>query len=247
MKFHMKEVKLNEQTSSSMLKSEIKRLYESQTEKKKEQHMEVNKKAVLERKTIVLSELVQKFKQDKLELQKANFQLKSKLEDIEKDYSTLRMQFQHFLKMSEAREGKMWDMKKQVSGTHSLPRASPKSTSLPDIEGIKLQLESTQMEKNLFLSEKRDLEKQLKQLTHQLNTKQIEAQDLIRKSNAKPAKRDYDRILSLLERRCQRTEKIAAHLERQLRKLDDGYKVDYLMYEDAEPSIQLVAAIMTKV
>lgn len=79
-----------------MLKSEIKRIYESHNNTRGEQRSDAKKSNVLDRKNVILKEIINQLKIEKLNLQKKLFEYKQKSDDIERKYNALTIEYTNF-------------------------------------------------------------------------------------------------------------------------------------------------------
>lgn len=78
-----------------------------------------------------------------------------------------------------------------------------------------------------------------------LNTQLLEANQRV-----KTIEREKDQQavqVRTLTNKCTRAEKVAAHLEKQFKESRPNAKIDYQMLTEAEPSTQLLAALMPRV
>lgn len=165
-----------------MLKSEIRRLYQDRQNVVKERVFDDKSTSVLERKYILVKEALEKLRSERHDIQKNNFDLKCRAEDMEKRYFDLKNQYQHFAEVSKRKAtdfsekplvkaskpswGSLGSTNARNSANPSGSRAenenlvvnSDSLSEIPDFEAWRLKLDSLKTERD-FLKNENELAK----------------------------------------------------------------------------------------
>ncbi|KAJ3123918.1 hypothetical protein HK098_001563 [Nowakowskiella sp. JEL0407] len=92
----LEETDIDKNTSNNMLKLEIRRLYDDRRDVRQARLTDERNACVLERKYIIGREKVEKLKGEKLELQKQNFELRTRAEEMERKFFESKLQLKKF-------------------------------------------------------------------------------------------------------------------------------------------------------
>ncbi|KAJ1544932.1 hypothetical protein HK096_006980 [Nowakowskiella sp. JEL0078] len=83
-----------------MLKTEIRRLYDDRRDIRQARMTDEKSACVLERKYILCREMVEKTKSEKYDLQKQNFELKTRMDEMEKRYFEAKLQLKKYTQIT---------------------------------------------------------------------------------------------------------------------------------------------------
>ncbi|KAJ3077707.1 hypothetical protein HK102_005023 [Quaeritorhiza haematococci] len=246
-RLQLEKANLDSTTSTQMLKMEVRRLYQERLETRKARFVDERHSSVWERKFVLAREMLDKFKAERHELQRVNFELKCRSEDMEKRYNELKTQYQNFT-AQECFIQKGFQIKFELKlEWHQLRRFSTWSDEIPDFDAWRLKLDSLTTERDFLINENKMLNHKIDEYISKTSTleKQLAESQNRLKSTEKEHKAEQQQ-LKVLTDRCARIEKVAAHIERQYKEAHPNIKIDYVSVNDAEPSIQLLAAFMPR-
>ncbi|KAJ3202003.1 hypothetical protein HDU82_007674 [Entophlyctis luteolus] len=301
----------NALTATMMLKTEIRRLQEEKKEEKRNNLQEERSFQALERKYILVREMVAKLKRERTELQRTCFEFKMKFDEMEKMYFNSQLAAKRMSEKAGQTVGEIVTrlssntktcaaahqesssgdssivlIQPQLDNTSVLqsvklpppiwaslattPRQSTsaktealptentdvsssvhESSSLsyrsdpPDFAAWKLKFESLTTERTFLIHENGIL----KQRIDELGMKISKLERSNKESAAHVASLENDLSSSenqvkTLFARCTKSERIAASIEKQFKEAKPNIKIDYSSVIEAEPSTQLIAALM---
>ncbi|KAL2913632.1 hypothetical protein HK105_206792 [Polyrhizophydium stewartii] len=306
----LEEAHVNNTTSTQMLRTEIRRLYQDRSELKHIRSENEQASAKIERKTELFREMVDKLKSERYELQRANYALKRKAEEMERKYFDAKLQARRMTDkqrienaratigghsiasiQAQAESGQLGDsaagksLNSQawasllslsngsmvesmqapagtaiVSHADSTAPGSAKTGSdasqqqqgrreirdVPDFEAWRLKIDSLVKEKDYLMIENKKLQEHIDEQGERLT--KVERQLFEERMKQRATERKHGELeeqVKALTKKYQRAEKIASHMEQQIKEAKPNFKIDYQMLGDAEPSTQLLAALLS--
>ncbi|KAK6093521.1 hypothetical protein MT418_006132 [Batrachochytrium dendrobatidis] len=119
-------------------------------------------------------------------------------------------------------------------------------TKVPDFEAWRLRIDSLEKEKQHLLNENKRIQDQINDQANRIakSESRLLAEETRQKMDD-AHHRELEKNIDNLNKRCQRAEKIAAHMEQQIKEAKPNLKIDYQMLGECEPSTQLLAALLT--
>ncbi|KND03985.1 uncharacterized protein SPPG_01433, partial [Spizellomyces punctatus DAOM BR117] len=280
----LEENDLNHTTSSQMLKTEIRRLYADRSDVRKARMADERATHGLERKYVLAREMVDKLKAERYELQKANYELKNRAEQMERRYFDAKAQSRRNT------EGSKSDIGTRISSAESKSTDRPAWASfastpgggvdknakeppptittpggrsviqgtqengkeqlndIPDLQAWRLKIETLTSERQYLMNENDMLKHRTSELSSRVATLEKHLADMQQRWKTLEREREQQQAqLKTFVNRCSRAEKVAAHLEKQFKEARPNSKIDYQMLTEAEPSTQLLAALMPRV
>ncbi|TPX65655.1 hypothetical protein SpCBS45565_g05040 [Spizellomyces sp. 'palustris'] len=275
---------LNHTTSSQMLKTEIRRLYADRSDVRKARMADERATHGLERKYVLAREMVDKLKAERYELQKTNYELKNRAEQMERRYFDAKAQSRRNV------EGSKSDLGTRISSAESKSTDRPAWASfsstpgggvdknakeppptittpggrsviqgihengkeqlndIPDLQAWRLKIETLTSERQYLMNENDMLKHRTSELSSRVATLEKHLADMQQRWKTLEREREQQQAqLKTFVNRCSRAEKVAAHLEKQFKEARPNSKIDYQMLTEAEPSTQLLAALMPRV
>ncbi|ORY53524.1 hypothetical protein BCR33DRAFT_654817 [Rhizoclosmatium globosum] len=280
----------NSMTATMMLKTEIRRLQEERREERKNNITDERSNQALERKYILAREMVTKLKQERQELQRTCFELKTKADEMEKRYfdsqlmakrmaekagrtveiTLVQPQSNNLVALQTVKlPPPIWaslattprDSGSARTRTEPLPTDNTDGSSsfqetstlsskkeLPDFGAWKLKIESLTTERTFLLHENGILKSRIDELGVKLSKAERSNQESLQRMNIldKEIKAGQTQIKTL-NAKCQKAEKIAASIEKQYKEARPNVRIDYSLMLEAEPSTQLMAALIIRV
>ncbi|KAI8802630.1 hypothetical protein BJ742DRAFT_683908 [Cladochytrium replicatum] len=134
------EANVNATTSSHMLKTEVRRLYEDRRDLRQARMLDERNTSAIERKYIVAKEMVEKVKQEKYELQKANYELRTRAEDLEKRFVEAKLQLKRFADAATRHVGELANRYYVRAEDASLMKRSVLGWIIQDLATVRLRL-----------------------------------------------------------------------------------------------------------
>ncbi|KAH9248728.1 hypothetical protein BASA81_013618 [Batrachochytrium salamandrivorans] len=284
---------VNKTTSTHMLRTEIRRLYQDKKDLRKSRTENIQISMNVERNTEVLKEMVEKLKSERYELQRTNYVLKRKAEEMERKYFDAKLQARKITERQQLSQSKTSNAAQQqhqklsqsipllmggslnslvsasnpsLLGLNSAPAEIPEQSTgkdrlnnetldsfslnrevkhLPDFEAWRLKIDSLVKEKVYHINENKKLKDEILMYMECISKgEQLLRDERLKHSMVKAQRQELDDSVRNLNRRCQRAEKIAAHMEQQIKDAKPNLKIDYQMLGEPEPSTQLLAALM---
>ncbi|KAJ3352503.1 hypothetical protein HDU83_007922 [Entophlyctis luteolus] len=219
----------NALTATMMLKTEIRRLQEEKKEEKRNNLQEERSFQALERKYILVREMVAKLKRERTELQRTCFEFKMKFDEMEKMYFNSQLAAK---RMSEKAGQTVGEIVTRLSSNTKTCAAAHQESSSGDssIVLIQPQLDNTSRIDELGMKISK-LERSNKESAAHVASLE---NDLSSSENQ----------VKTLFARCTKSERIAASIEKQFKEAKPNIKIDYSSVIEAEPSTQLIAALM---
>nr|KAJ3422477.1 hypothetical protein HK105_007856 [Polyrhizophydium stewartii] len=145
-------------TSTQMLRTEIRRLYQDRSELKHIRSENEQASAKIERKTELFREMVDKLKSERYELQRANYALKRKAEEMERKYFDAKLQARRMTDKQRIENARA------TIGGHSIAsiQAQAESGQLGDnFEAWRLKIDSLVKEKDYLMIENKKLQEHI--------------------------------------------------------------------------------------
>ncbi|KAI9005948.1 hypothetical protein BC832DRAFT_531037 [Gaertneriomyces semiglobifer] len=273
----LEETYVTSDTASQMLKGEIRRLQGDRAALRKARIVDEKSTNGLERKYVLAREMVEKLRKERTELMKANWELKGKVEELERFVARFQSSVAQTSSNANATPQRPpWaslvstpggNMDKAAREPHpsltnpsyngpSTPHSlltkptdtTPDPHTLPDIESWRLKIDTLTRERSYLLSESQTLRSTIASLQSQLQNLTTTVQSLY------PLRDKYQQLKSemqtqqqMMQRKLDRAHALCAGLERQLRDAAPNRKVEYRVVDGEVGSARLVAALITPV
>ncbi|KAJ3033332.1 hypothetical protein HDV00_006488 [Rhizophlyctis rosea] len=287
-RLRLQESQVNSETSTQMLKHEIRRLYSERSQTLQARLLDDRATHALERKHVVAKEIAERLKSERTDLQKQNWDLRKRVSELESLVKELKMvggvtivgkRFGFIASTELSYERVMinalhratpitqsqraaWvsvpgqagtvggrGIAGKSSGNNQSPSPHPDGEldDVPDFEAWRLKIESLSSERQYLMNDNDLLRSKVDDLNVSL-TRQTRNQtdNAVRIKQLEQTIKTLQQQLRDLQGRCARAERVAACLEKQFKDAKPNTKIDYQMLTEAEPSTQLLAALMSR-